>query len=609
MHKVLAVLTLFLISNSAIAAKPYKGAEYRTKAAYLYGRFEVRMKSTPNEGVLSTFFTYFDGTPDNPWASGKWNEIDIEIIGRYRNDVQLNTITPNQISHVSHIWTDFDPAQDYHTYSIEWTPDYVSWFIDGVLVRKQTGEHISTLVYPQKIMMNTWNPEYKDWVGTFEPKSLPAFTYYDWVSYSSYTPGTGTTGEGNNFTPEWTDSLTAFDADRWEKATHTFIGNNCDFVTANAVFDNGKLVLCLTDAVNTGYKDVLPPSLTGAVLTDSTLSIRYSEPVSAEKALVPGNYQIPGLTVKEIKKTKDPAVFNLQVSKPDVAKSYKLYAIGQTDLFSAPNTMATSQLTVTQIPKPTFPLYINAGGAKAAYQYKADKTFAFNTDFGGSDGKLLTFSGAVKGTELDSVYLYDRDNLAMYQVRVPPGKYRAVLMFAEKYYTSSGKRIMDITVEGSALQKKGIDVYSKVADWTAYDVSFGPVEVTDGILDIHFSSVVGYPILSGIRVDYFGPATHVETGSTAIPDKLELIGNYPNPFNGTTTFRFLSSRREPAAIKIFDTLGRQIYEGFAGNTSADEQTFQWSARTTAGQGIASGTYFCRITSGEKSLVVPVVYIK
>ncbi|MBN8705906.1 MAG: family 16 glycosylhydrolase [Bacteroidetes bacterium] len=609
MHRVFAVILMFLAVHSVFAAKPYKGAEYRTKAAYLYGRFEVRMKSTPNEGVLSTFFTYFDGTPENPWASGKWNEIDIEILGRYRNDVQVNTITPNQTNHVSHVWTDFDPSQDYHTYAFEWTPDYVSWFIDGILIRKQTGDHIKTLIHPQKIMMNTWNPDYVDWVGNFELKSLPALTYYDWVSYSAYTPGTGTFGDGNNFTPEWTDSLTEFDTNRWEMASHTFIGNNCDFIPANAVFKNGKLILCLTDATNTGYRDVQPPSLTGAILMDSTLTVRFSEPVGNFKATSTSGYQIPGLTVKSVSATKDPAVFQLSVSKPDPLKTYKIYAVSQVDLFTSPNTMPTSQMTVTVIKKPVFPLYINAGSAKKTLQYQPDKTFTFTSDYGGSDGRFFTFSGAIKGTDLDSVYLFDRDYVAMYQVRVPPGKYRVILMFAEKYYSVAGKRVMDITVEHSALQKKDIDVFAKAGDWSAYDVSFGPAEVTDGILDIHFSSQVGNPILSGIRVDYLGDITDVETGAIEQPGQMKLIRNYPNPFNGSTTFQFFSPRVTSAAYHIYDTLGQQITSGFSTFGSGSEHTIIWSGTDQTGNQVASGTYFCRISSGDQSLVIPVVYLK
>lgn len=96
--------------------------------------------------MLSSFFTYYDGGG----GVGNWNEIDVEIMGRYFDNAQFNTITPNQTNYVSHKPMLTSPHLDYHTYAFEWTPDYVAWFIDGVEVVRQTGAHIQTLTRAQK---------------------------------------------------------------------------------------------------------------------------------------------------------------------------------------------------------------------------------------------------------------------------------------------------------------------------------------------------------------------------------------------------------------------------------------------------------------------------
>jgi len=181
-------------------AKSYKGAELRTKMSYTYGRFEARIKSTPREGILTSLFTYHDGD-----VVANWNEIDIEIMGRYEYDVQFNTITPGQVNHVGRRVLQTSPHREFHTYAIEWTPTAVAWFVDGQEVYRQSGSHIQTLNKSQKLMMNIWNPEAPNWAGEWNEKVLPAFAYYDWASYASYTPGTGTTGTGNDFTPVWRD--------------------------------------------------------------------------------------------------------------------------------------------------------------------------------------------------------------------------------------------------------------------------------------------------------------------------------------------------------------------------------------------------------------------
>lgn len=137
------------------------------------------------------------------------------------------------MNHVHHQWVNFNPALDFHIYAIEWTPEYVAWFIEGDEVYRQTGERVSTLDKPQKIMMNIWNPAYKGWVGSWDNRILPLFAYYDWVSYSSYTPGSGNTGTVNNFSLQWKDDFDIWNQSRWQKATHTFEGNNCDFIPEN----------------------------------------------------------------------------------------------------------------------------------------------------------------------------------------------------------------------------------------------------------------------------------------------------------------------------------------------------------------------------------------
>ncbi|NUO83898.1 family 16 glycosylhydrolase, partial [candidate division KSB1 bacterium] len=133
------LLAALLFFPALVIAKDFKGAELRTKASYTYGRFEVRLKSTAREGVLASFFTYHDGD-----VAANWNELDIEILGRYDREVQFNAITPGQTHHVRHHPVAFNPHLDFHVYAIEWTPSYVAWFIDEVEVYRQTDAHVAT---------------------------------------------------------------------------------------------------------------------------------------------------------------------------------------------------------------------------------------------------------------------------------------------------------------------------------------------------------------------------------------------------------------------------------------------------------------------------------
>ncbi len=255
MKKSVNLLLVFIILTAGSAARPYKGGELRTIESTTYGRFEVRMQSAPGSGVVSSFFTYNDNDPDWP---NNWNEIDVEILGRYTDEVQFNAITQGEVHHVQTETVDFNPHQGLHTYAFEWTPIYIAWFIDDVEMYRHTLGYVQDMYHSQKIMMNLWQPMYEDWAGEFNDDILPVYAYYDYVKYYSYTPGSGSYGSDNLFTFEWEDHFDEWDQSRWQKATHTFDNNNVDFVPQNVVFQDGYMILCMTEPGELGFNGEIP---------------------------------------------------------------------------------------------------------------------------------------------------------------------------------------------------------------------------------------------------------------------------------------------------------------------------------------------------------------
>ena len=57
--KIKIITFILTLSNSCIFGQDlYRGAEVRTRADYLYGKFEVRYKPAQGDGLVSSFFTY-----------------------------------------------------------------------------------------------------------------------------------------------------------------------------------------------------------------------------------------------------------------------------------------------------------------------------------------------------------------------------------------------------------------------------------------------------------------------------------------------------------------------------------------------------------------------
>ena len=172
----------------------YKGAcewisaKYITKdkVGFKYGRMEARIKGPVGAGTWGAFWMLGADIDERRWP---WcGEIDItELVGK---DPQLNygylhgllsggfggrgakVVMPNGF------------ADEYHTYAIDWLPDQIDWYLDGVLFGTQ-----------QKID--------KDWVfdhefylimnlamggnlgGPIDPKLNQAQMSFDWIRFSS----------------------------------------------------------------------------------------------------------------------------------------------------------------------------------------------------------------------------------------------------------------------------------------------------------------------------------------------------------------------------------------------------------------------------------------
>jgi len=509
----------------------------------------------------------------------------------------MNPITPGQVNHVGHYLMSSSPHADFHTYAFEWTPEYVSWFVDGVEVLRQTGAHIQTLNLPQKIMMNVWIPQYENWVGIFSPDVLPSFSYYDWVSYYSYTPGTGNYGSGNNFSHGWTDEFTEWDTTRWDKATHTFTGNDCDFIQENAVFNDGKLVLCLTNSTNIGYVDVKAPTILWARGTEGKVEVLFSEEVEEVSAETIQNYLIPDVTINSIELQSDLKTVILSVTGLNLNIPKNVIALSIKDRSPVPNIMGGTLKTIFMVPNPlTFPLKINCGG-DSVLDFSSDQNWSYQTEYGYMDGDESAFVGQpFGGTDEDEVYQTEKYGMVTYRTRVPNGLYKVKLMFAENYFTSSGNRIFDVSIEQNKVLTN-LDIYSLVGKNNAYEAEFDGINIQDGILDIYFAAKVNNAVISGIVITPDPNSVNENPDINKMDFRLEQ--NYPNPFNGMTKIDYSLSMPDNVSLQVYDILGEQIFFKDLGFHEAGSYSYLLDSKKISSTQLTSGVYFYIFKNSNK----------
>ncbi|MBN2013129.1 VWA domain-containing protein [candidate division KSB1 bacterium] len=91
------------------------------------------------------------------------------------------------------------------------------------------------------------------------------------------------------------------------------------------------------------------------------------------------------------------------------------------------------------------------------------------------------------------------------------------------------------------------------------------------------------------------------SGNTSVqPAAIELIGNFPNPFNPSTTitFRIRTPLREPITINIYNMLGQVIRTLYMDVNGTNIYNVQWDGLTNAGISAPSGNYFYVIKSND-----------
>ncbi len=581
-----------------------RGAELRTLEPVQYGKFEARYKPAQGEGLVSSFFVYNDDYPNTPWF-----EIDVELLGRFENVVDLNIITVS--SRLRTHFTTLNTHLDYLIVGFEWTPDYIAFFINGAEVYRQTEEQVSYLDQSAKIMMNIWNPIWDDWVGFWDDRILPRFAYYDWVKYASYTPGSGNTGTDNNFTFEWQDDFNYYDSTRWEKSdNHTWASNQSIFIEENVVFNDGKLILCLTDDENIGYQDETIPYLLWARARGDSVIARFSEELDSVSSQNTNNFIISGASVHSAMLKPDKRTVRLTVNGMDLQNFYNLTILGINDDSQPPNTQLGQWLSI-DMPEPlSFPLRVNNAGT-AFDDFYADQLWSSSTEYGHMNGNYQITDLSIGNTDQDTLYISSLNRVVSYKVRVPNGKYSVTFKFSENHYSEPDQRTFDIFAEDS-MWVSAIDIINLAGQFNAFDTTLNGITVMDGILDLYFSAV-DY----GSGYEYAGPFINsmvVEQDSTfdlgtftdAQPhsNQVQFLQNYPNPFNQITTFNYFVNEPGMTEITIHNLNGQIISQIDKKYSLTGKHKVEWSFR-----GLSSGLYITRLLHNNNVITKKILFVK
>lgn len=173
--------------------KSFLGAEVRSVQAITYGRVKARAKLARGSAVVSSLVTIY-----TPWPADNWNELDIEMLGKDPSQVQFNAmvykgtlpaavtpVTPTQDPMMYSLG--FDASEEFHEYTIEWTPESARYLIDGKLAHTWDAS-IELMTLPQNILLTIWASNSAAWAGPVDASTSGAQAVYDWIEVYTYVP-------------------------------------------------------------------------------------------------------------------------------------------------------------------------------------------------------------------------------------------------------------------------------------------------------------------------------------------------------------------------------------------------------------------------------------
>ena len=141
---------------------------------------------------------------------------------------------------------------------------------------------------------------------------------------------------------------------------------------------------------------------------------------------------------------------------------------------------------------------IDAGGA--AYTDANGNAWLADQGFEGGDNADRGGDMQIENTKDPTIYRSEHWGMSSFSQAVPNGKYTVKLHFAETWegITGPGQRVFTFNVEGHEF--KDFDVWTKAGGAHKAYIETVNVEVTDGKLDITFTTDKDNPEINGIEI-------------------------------------------------------------------------------------------------------------
>ena len=141
-----------------------------------------------------------------------------------------------------------------------------------------------------------------------------------------------------------------------------------------------------------------------------------------------------------------------------------------------------------------------------------------------------------------------------------------------------------------------------------HEVSASIVSYTSEIQNVTFNSSTHNTLL--VNFDLNQTTTDIpDKPKEALPTTLELMSNFPNPFNPDTKISFRLPSSQNVKLVIYNVLGQLVNELVNNELPAGTHTFVWNGTDAAGKTVSTGIYFYSIETDNQKIVKKMIFSK
>jgi hypothetical protein len=232
-------------------------------------------------------------------------------------------------------------------------------------------------------------------------------------------------------------------------------------------------------------------------------------------------------------------------------------------------------------------------------------------DFPGQIG-LTDMTGFDRSQNLGYMYPVNEQSFRGIAVLNEEGvaSYRSIYGFLWTYDGFSRGEKWQFMTEGF------VDTASKFSNDYSHLITTGPYTLLPGGIDTAAFALIAADSLELFADRYVPKAQLLYTDALVnvdrpdepalVPDKFQLLPNYPNPFNPSTTIEFALDRSQHVKLEIFNLLGRKVTTLIDRELEVGYHQVTWDAKAHEA---ASGVYFYRLKGQDQTLSRKMLLLK